>query len=199
MENDYFRTIELKSDGFFKDRKSKFYAFAFPVENKTQIKEVQQQLRKKYYDARHHVYAFRLGADKKIFRISDDGEPANSSGPPIFGVIRSNDLTNILIVVVRYFGGKKLGIPGLINAYKTAAEDAITNSNIITKTIDEKFGILFEYNKMNYVMRLLDEYKAEIITQNFTTECKIIFKIRKSLVDKIKTELNKLRINILKN
>ena len=197
MQQDFYKTIASKSEGFFKAQRSKFYAFAYPVNTDLEIKELQKALRKKYYDARHHVYAFRLGADKKIFRASDDGEPSNSSGPPILGQIRSYDLTNILIVVIRYFGGKKLGIPGLINAYKTASEDAIKNAKIISKTIDESIEIKFDYNQMNFVMNLIDEYKMKIIEQNFTTDCKMKLSIRKNFVEKIKLEFTKIRVQYL--
>ena len=127
MKTDAFYTIETESSGFYSEKGSKFYAFAFPVNCEQKIKEIQQNLRKKYYDARHHVYAFVLGAEKQIYRASDDGEPPNSSGMPVLGQIRSFELSNILIVVVRYFGGTKLGVPGLINAYKSAARDALDN------------------------------------------------------------------------
>ena len=130
-----YKTIKSKSEGSYKDKGSKFYAFAYPVTTEDEIKEIQAKLRKEYYDARHHVFAWRLDADKKRFRASDDGEPSNSSGPPILGQIQSYDLTNILIVVIRYFGGTKLGIPGLINAYKTSAKEAIENTEIIEKEV----------------------------------------------------------------
>jgi len=120
-----YKTIRTTSEGNYKEKGSKFLAFAYPVSTEEEIKEIQQTLRKDYYDARHHVFAWRLGSDKKRYRSSDDGEPSNSSGPPVLGQIQSFDLTNILIVVIRYFGGTKLGVPGLINAYRTAARDAI--------------------------------------------------------------------------
>lgn len=198
MFDDTYKTITQKSEGFFKDRKSKFYAFAFPVKSEDEIKEQQQKLRKKYYDARHHVYAYRLGEYKNIFRASDDGEPANSSGPPILGQIKSYDLTNILIVVVRYFGGKKLGVPGLINAYRSAAEDAILNAKIIEKTIDDKVEILFGYNKMNFVMNAASLKGVKILEQDFQKDCKIVLSIRKSKTDEILTQLENLRLKINK-
>ena len=196
MEKDIFKTIETKSSGFYKDRKSKFYSYAYPVESKDEIKNILKILRKEYHDARHHVYAYRLGADMKEYFTTDDGEPSNSSGPPIFGQIRSYDLTNIIIVVVRYFGGKKLGIPGLINAYKTAAKDAIENNKIITKTINEIFEINFAYNKMNYVMKIIEKKGINILEQKFTANCYIKLTVRKSLIDSFKTDLIKLRIEI---
>ncbi len=191
MKDDFYKTIDCRSEGFFKDRKSKFYGFAFPVRTEAEIKEIQQELRKKYYDARHHVYAYRLGADKKNFRASDDGEPSNSSGPPILGQIKSHELTDILIIVVRYFGGKKLGVPGLINAYRTAADEAIKNNKIIVKTIDDLLEINFGYNKMNFIMNIASQDGVKTVEQNFTTDCKIIFSIRKSKTNQIINELTK--------
>ncbi len=194
MKDDFYKTIETKSEGFFKDRKSKFYGFAFPVKTEEDIKEIQQKLRKKYYDARHHVYAYRLGAYKNIFRASDDGEPTNSSGPPILGQIKSYELTDILIVVVRYFGGKKLGVPGLINAYRTAADEAIKNNKIIVKTIDDTLDINFEYNQMNFVMNIASEDGVKIIEQDFAASCKIKLNIRKSKTDEVINQLTKVGI-----
>ena len=196
METDIFRTIATESTGFFKERRSKFYSFIFPVETVAEIKTHLKNLRKKYHDARHHVYAYRLGADKKVYFMTDDGEPSNSSGPPVFGQIRSYDLTNILIVVIRYFGGKKLGIPGLINAYKTATKDAIENNKIRTRTIDEIICIDFAYNKMNFVMKIIEKNGINILEQNFTANCEIKLSIRKSLIDRFKNDLIKLRIEI---
>ena len=130
-EEDIYKTISKIAKGFYKDRGSKFFAYAFPVKTDVEIQERRNEIRKKHHDARHHVYAYRIGAEKDVFYSSDDGEPANSSGPPILGQIRSAGLTNILIIVVRYFGGTKLGIPGLINAYKSAAFEAIQNSQCL--------------------------------------------------------------------
>lgn len=177
MNQDQYKTIKKQSEGFFKDRSSKFYAFAFPVKNENDIAEFRAKIRKEYYDARHHVYAYRLGADMKNYRASDDGEPSNSSGPPILGKIRSFELTDILIIVVRYFGGTKLGIPGLINAYGTAAEDAINNANIIVKTITKELTIKFEYPQMNDVMRIIKDNDLKIAKQDFQISCEIILDI----------------------
>jgi len=179
MAEDSFKTIKEPSTGFFKDRQSKFYAYAYPVETEEEIKNIQKELRKKHYDARHHVYAFILGENYDNFRYSDDGEPSNSSGPPVLNAIKSHELTNILIVVVRYFGGKKLGVPGLINAYKTAAEDSIINAQIIEKTSDINFTLKFPYSLLNKVMYLCNKLEANIKKQDFTTDCKILVSIRK--------------------
>ena len=168
---DIYKTIKKESQGFYSEKGSKFISFAFPVSNEKEIKEFQQQLRKKYYDARHHVYAFILGVDKNAYRASDDGEPANSSGMPVLGQLRSHDLTNVVIIVVRYFGGTKLGVPGLINAYRSAAQDAIANAQIIEETVDSEFSVFFSYDEMSYVMRVLKDFDANIIVQEFVEQC----------------------------
>lgn len=173
MDTDQYKTIKSKSEGFFKDKGSKFYAIAFPVKSEDEVNQYREQIRKEYHDARHHVYAYRLGTDMKIFRASDDGEPSNSSGPPVLGKIRSHELTDILIIVVRYFGGTKLGIPGLINAYGTAAEDAVNNAETVIKTIFKEIEIQFEYPQMNSVMRIIKENNLKIIEQEMQLSCKI--------------------------
>jgi len=191
--NDIYKTISKTSNGFFKDKGSKFYAYAFMVINDDEIQERRNEIRKKHYDARHHVYAYRIGNEKDTFYASDDGEPANSSGAPILGQIRSADLTNILIIVVRYFGGTKLGIPGLINAYKTAAYDAINNSKIIKKTIGKEISLKFNYPLMNNVMRILKNDDIKILNQEFNENCKISIEIRKSKYDEVVNKLKLLR------
>ena len=188
---DTYKTIEKKSEGFFKDRGSKFIALAFPVVNEKEIQEYRAEVRKKYYDARHHVYAFYLGTDSISFRSSDDGEPANSSGPPVLGQIKSFGLTNILIIVVRYFGGTKLGIPGLINAYKSAAADAIGNAKIITKIITKQLTLHFSYAAISNVMRIVKSSGAKVEKQEFIESCMLIINIRLSDFDEV---YNKLKI-----
>jgi uncharacterized YigZ family protein len=187
--DDTYRTIKKKSEGYFRDRGSKFYAFAFPVETEDEIKEYLDELRKKYYDARHHCYAYQLGAEKTSYRINDDGEPSSSAGKPIFGRIQSHDLTNILIVVIRYFGGVKLGVPGLINAYKTAAEEAILKNKIETKTINEVYELTYEYPLMNEVMRIVKDDKVNMIFQEFEMTCRIHISIRRSEAKAIEDKL----------
>jgi len=172
-----YKTIASKSEGSYKEKGSKFFAFAYPVTTEEEIKIIQADLRKKYYDARHHVFAWRLGAEKKQFRASDDGEPANSSGPPILGQIQSFDLTNILIIVIRYFGGTKLGIPGLINAYKTSAKEAIQNTKIIEKKVENYYLIEFSYEQMNSVMKLIKDYNIFQSNQKFDLNCSLNIKI----------------------
>lgn len=186
MFEDTFKTVETVSEGLYKDKGSKFFAFAFPVNNEDQIKEHLQELRKKYFDARHHCYAYALGPGRDGYRINDDGEPSGTAGKPIYGQILSHDLTNILIVVIRYFGGVKLGVRGLINAYKAATIDALNNNVIIEKIITEVYELKFEYPLMNEVMRVLKENDLEQISHNFTLSCKIDFAVRRNDADHIK-------------
>ena len=189
---DSYKTIETRSEGIFKDKGSRFLSFAFPVNNENEINEHRQELKKKYFDARHHVYAFCLGADQSIFRASDDGEPSNSSGPPVLGQIRSFGLTNILIVVVRYFGGTKLGIPGLINAYKAAAKDALEKGRIIEKNVEIQLKLKFDYALMNQVMKLLKQERVHIINQQFDSECLMEIMVGKSFYTQTFELLNKI-------
>jgi uncharacterized YigZ family protein len=179
-EFDTYRTIKQRSEGIFRDRGSKFLAFAFTVYTRDEIKKTLDELRKEYHDARHHCYAYRLGAAKEIFRANDDGEPSGSAGNPILGQIRSNDLSNILIVVVRYFGGTLLGVGGLINAYRTAAANAIQDATIITATEQDLIEISFPYVMMNKVMKIIRDKGIRIQEQDFTETCKIKASIRKS-------------------
>jgi len=188
-----YKTIKEPSEGTYKEKGSKFFAFAYPVSTEEEIKEIQTSLRKEYYDARHHVFAWRLGADKKRYRASDDGEPANSSGPPVLGQIQSYDLTNILIVVIRYFGGTKLGIPGLINAYRTAAKDAIENAEIVTRTVYKVYRLSFDYALMNTVMKFLKDKNIEQFNQNFDLSCTLDIKVNIAEDESIISELSKIR------
>ena len=180
MENikDKYKTITTTSQGLYKEKGSKFLSFVFPVRSEEEIKTIQQKLRKEYYDARHHVFAWRIGIKEDNYRASDDGEPANSSGPPILGQIRSYELSDILIVVIRYFGGTKLGIPGLINAYKTAAKEAIDNNKIIDRIIKNRYRISFAYEDMNVVMRKLKEENLEQINPKFELNCELNIDVR---------------------
>lgn len=190
MEPDTYRTIKQKSDGVFRDRGSKFMAFAFPVYSIDEIKEKLDELRREYHDARHHCYAYRLGAAKEIFRVNDDGEPAGSAGNPILGQIRSNDLSNILIVVVRYFGGTLLGVGGLINAYRTAAANAIQAAAIITATEQDLLEIRFPYSKMNQIMKIIRDEGMKIQEQDFTETCRVRALIRKNRADHVAGRLS---------
>lgn len=196
MENEEFSdkylTIETTSEGVYKEKGSKFYAYTYPVSSEEEAMDYLKGLKKKYYDARHHVYAFRTGADLKNYRCSDDGEPSNSSGPPVLGQIKTNNLTNILIVVVRYFGGTKLGVPGLINAYKMAAADAIENNTIIEKFEEDVFTIEFGYLVMNDVMKVIKDENPTQSDQQFDNACSIKLSIRKSEGEQLRNKLLKI-------
>ncbi len=188
---DTYKTIKTHSEGLYKEKGSKFIAKAYPVKNEEEIKGILQVLRKEYYDARHHCYAYRLGADKKKFRANDDGEPSSSAGKPILGQLQSYDLTNLLIVVVRYFGGTKLGVSGLINAYRSAAAEAIEENEIIELKVQDIFEIKFDYFVMNDVMKILKDEELEQFDQVFELSCSLKLKIRQKDVDSIKEKLEK--------
>jgi uncharacterized YigZ family protein len=179
-ERDTYRTIKKPSEGIFRDRGSKFLAFAYPVGNTEEIREILSGLRRQYHDARHHCYAYRLGAAKEIYRTHDDGEPSGSAGNPILGQIKSHDLSNILIVVVRYFGGTKLGVGGLIQAYRSAAAHAIQHARIITVAEQDLIEIVFPYTLMSEVMKFIREEGVRIMEQEFGESCQIRGLIRKS-------------------
>jgi uncharacterized YigZ family protein len=176
---DIFRTLKEPSIGLFKDRGSRFLSFAYPVENLEQVREILGSLRKEYHDARHHCYAYRIGPGDTLYRVNDDGEPTNSAGKPILGQIQAFQLTNILIVVIRYFGGTLLGVGGLIQAYKTAAKEALENGVIIEKHFQTLLEIRFQYPVMNEVLKILKEYKAEITRRDFGEDCMIAASLRK--------------------
>ncbi len=190
--NDTYKTIEAASTGQFKERGSKFIAKAYPVRDEKQIKPILNNLRKEYHDARHHCYAFRLGFDKLAYRVNDDGEPHGSAGMPIYGQLLSNDLTNILVVVIRYFGGTKLGIPGLINAYRTATKAALDNAAIITKTVRDVYEINFEYPEINDVMKILKKDEIEQTSTHYDLFCKITIAIRQNGSTKLYDKLKKM-------
>ena len=180
---DSYKSIAAESRGLFKDNGSRFIAHAYPVETEEEVKEIVAALKKEYYDARHHVYAYRLGYLGDKFRANDDGEPSGSSGRPVLGQIDSNGLSDILVVVVRYFGGIKLGIPGLIRAYKTATADAIANAEIVEKIASKMFRVHFGYMSMNSVMKVFKDMGLEQKNQQFDMECSLETKVRLSQVD----------------
>ncbi len=180
--NDSYRSIASRSEGLFKDNGSRFIALAYPVETEQEIKEIVSSLKKEYHDARHHCYAYRLGYKGDIFRANDDGEPSSSAGRPILGQIDANGLSDILIVVVRYFGGIKLGIPGLIRAYKTSAADAISSAQIIEKTACRRFRLVFGYLNMNDVMKMTKELGLSPESQDFGMSCSMEVRVRLSSV-----------------
>lgn len=177
---DTYRSISGTSEGLFKDNGSRFIAKAYPVESEDEVKQIVSSLKKEYHDARHHCYAYRLGYRGDVFRANDDGEPSSSAGRPILGQIDSNGLSDILIVVVRYFGGIKLGIPGLIRAYRTSSADAISNAEIITKVAVKRYRLVFGYMQMNSVMKLVKDMSLEQSGQDFGTECSMTVKVRLS-------------------
>ena len=183
---DSYKTIKQDSkEGLFKDRGSKFYGYAFPVTNEEEIKEKIELLKKQHYNARHWCYAWQLGKNYDHYRANDDGEPSNSAGMPIYGQLQSFNVTNVLVVVVRYFGGTKLGVGGLIKAYKNGAKLALENSIIIHKTINEVFLIKFEYPEMNTIMRIIKDENISIINQKMEFNCQFIISIRKKEAKRI--------------
>ena len=187
-KKDTYKTLNKPSkEVLFKDKNSKFLGYAFPVTNENQVKEHLETLKKQHHSARHWCYAYQFGTDDSNlqFRANDDGEPNNSAGMPIYGQIQSFEVTNILIVVVRYFGGVKLGVGGLISAYKTAAQMALEASKIVNKTINKCFEIKFDYKNMNKVMRIIKEQNLKILNQTLELDCKIEISIR--LKDVVKT------------
>ncbi|MFD2908108.1 IMPACT family protein [Flavobacterium ardleyense] len=183
LENDTYKTIALPSEEvLFKEKNSKFFGYAFPVTSEEDVKEILEKLRKDHFSARHWCYAYQIGIEKTQYRANDDGEPNNSAGMPIYGQIQSFEVTNVLIVVVRYFGGVKLGVGGLITAYKTTAQMALENAAIIEKTIDIHFIISFGYANMNKVMRIIKEKNLQIIAQKMEMDCEIEIATRKKNV-----------------
>jgi uncharacterized YigZ family protein len=186
LENDTYKTISTASEEvLYKEKNSKFFGYAFPVSNEEEIKEHLDRLRKEHFSARHWCYAYQIGTEKIQYRANDDGEPNNSAGMPIYGQIQSFEVTNVLIVVVRYFGGVKLGVGGLITAYKTAAQMAMENAEIIECTIDKNFIISFGYAHMNKVMRIIKEKNLQIVSQKMEMDCEIQISIRKKNVQKL--------------
>ncbi|MBI6116446.1 IMPACT family protein [Salegentibacter maritimus] len=190
MKDTYKTITKASPEVLFKDRNSKFFGYAFPVKTEDEANLHLEELKSKHHKARHWCYAWQLGKSDFQYRANDDGEPSNSAGMPIYGQIQSFEVTNILIVVVRYFGGVKLGVGGLINAYKTAAQMALEEANIITYTIDEVFEISFDYPEMNIVMRLIKENNLTVIEQKLALDCKIYISVRKKEADAIFEKFN---------
>lgn len=182
FEDTYYMPTNT-SEGLYKEKGSKFIAYAFPVFSEEDVKKRLEEIRKKEYAARHHCYAYTLHPDKSAWRANDDGEPANTAGNPILGQIESKDLTNTLIVVVRYFGGVKLGVGGLIKAYRAAAIDALEDMTIEKRFVKEMYEVCFQYPQMNEVMRIVKDKSLEVVDQDFQIDCKLTFAIRKSQAD----------------
>ncbi|WP_396198560.1 IMPACT family protein [Flavobacterium sp.] len=177
---DTYKTIEISVENIlFKEKNSKFFGFAFPVTSEIEVKTHLENLKAEHFSARHWCYAYQIGTENIKFRANDDGEPSNSAGMPIYGQIQSFEITNVLVVVVRYFGGVKLGVGGLISAYKTSAQLTLDEANIIEKTIDKHFKITFDYKNMNKVMRIIKEKNIQIINQKMELNCEIEIATRK--------------------
>ena len=190
--SDEFKTIVTTSEGYYTEKRSKFLAFAHHVQTVDEVKDIIAQYRKKYYDARHVCYAYMLGAERLEFRANDDGEPSSTAGKPILGQINSNELTDILIVVVRYYGGVNLGTSGLIIAYREAAADAINHATIETRQVEEIVKYSFAYPQMNDVMRIVKDMNPRIISQTYDNTCEIVLSIRKSEAEQLRNRLNSL-------
>jgi uncharacterized YigZ family protein len=191
MENDVYRTIEADAEALFKEKSSKFLCFAYPVTTEEQIRERLEVLYKKYYDATHHCYAWRLGPRGESFRANDDGEPSSTAGKPILGQLLSHEITDCLIVVVRYFGGTKLGVSGLIEAYKTSAAEVIAAAKMVERTVDERIEVRFSYMAMNEVMKVVKDLQPKIVEQCFDNLCTMTLTIRQSLSEQLLTRLSK--------
>ena len=190
--SDTYLTIQDKSEGIYTEKRSKFLAFAHPVETIDEIKDLLTDYKKKYYDARHVCYAYMLGPERTDFRANDDGEPSSTAGKPILGQINSRELTNILVVVIRYFGGVKLGTSGLIVAYREAAAEALSTATVIEKTIEETVTFTFPYVMMNSVMRVVKELNPRIVEQKYDETCIITLAIKRSMAPMLEERLNKL-------
>lgn len=193
MANDVYKTIAAVSEGCITEQRSKFISYAVPVRTSEEAKEKIDAFRKQYYDARHICWAYMLGVERLQFRVNDDGEPSSTAGKPILGVINSCGLTDVLIVVVRYFGGVKLGTSGLIASYRAAASYAVANALIIEKTVDEIITIEFPYSSLNDVMKIVKEINPQILSQTFDTNCRMTLQLRRSEMEKLKNRLLKVR------
>lgn len=190
--DDTYHTIEKPAEGIFRDRGSKFLAYAYPVINESELKSQLSVLKSEHPKANHHCWAMRLTPDRSVFRLNDDGEPSGTAGRPILNTLLSQNLTNVAVVVVRYFGGTLLGVPGLINAYKTAAEDALKQATIIEKTVNDVYTISFDYLRMNDVMRIIKDDNLTVVEQSFDNNCSITVAIRQMQVNQAMAKLNKL-------
>ena len=189
--DDPYKTIQKPTEGIYTEKRSKFIAIALPVTSVDQVKAHIERLQKQYYDARHVCYAYMLGPERITFRANDNGEPSGTAGKPILGQINSNELTDILIVVVRYFGGIKLGTSGLIVAYKAAAAEALAAAEVVVRTVDETITVTFEYPMMNDVMRIVKEMEPRILEQGYDTDCSMTLQIRRSRMESLSQRLLK--------
>jgi len=192
MDSDTYKTIASSSQGIYKDKGSRFISIAIPVSDQEEIKPIIEKIKKEHHEARHHCYAYMIGHERLAWRVNDDGEPSGTAGRPILGQINSYGLTNIIIVVSRYFGGTLLGVSGLINAYRSAAASAIENAEIIEKTLQEYYEITYPYISMNDVMRILKEENVGQSEQSFDLECRILLNFRISFKEKILNRLSRI-------
>lgn len=201
MFEDSYKVVTTPGEGLYKEKGSKFFAEAFSVHSEAEVKAKVAEIKKKYFDAKHHCYAFIIGPDKSCYRSSDDGEPSGTAGKPILNQILSKDLTNVCVVVTRYFGGQLLGVPGLINAYKTSAREALDNCGVMEKTVDEVYSVSFGYPLLNEVMRILKEDNLEQRNTKFELDCYLEIAVRKSISNKIVDKLDRIygvEVNYLK-
>ncbi|RWY54222.1 IMPACT family protein [Mucilaginibacter gilvus] len=189
--DDTYKTIAQPAEGIFRDRGSKFLGYAYPISSDADIKPIVAKLKAEHPKANHHCWAMRLGIDRSVFRVNDDGEPSGTAGRPILNILVSKNITNVLVVVVRYFGGTLLGVPGLINAYKLTTEAALEKAEIIEKTVNDIYTITFEYAQMNDVMRIIKEEQLQVLEQTSELNCSIQFSIRKTQVEQVMSKLNK--------
>lgn len=191
MQEDTYKTIQESAEAIYTEKRSKFIAIALPVRTLSEVKSLLEEYQKKYYDACHVCYAYMLGAERKDFRANDNGEPSGTAGKPILGQINSRELTDVLVIVVRYFGGIKLGTSGLIVAYRMAASLALDEAPVIEKTVDEDVAVAFEYPFMNDIMRIVKEESPEILEQSYDMDCVMRLRIRKSMMGKLRARLEK--------
>ena len=190
--SDTYQTITQASEGIFRDKGSKFIAYTYPIKSETEVKEITAKLRAEHSKARHFCWAIRLTPDRNVHKFNDDGEPSGTAGRPILNALLSADVTNILVVVVRYFGGTLLGVPGLINAYKTATVEALNTAEIVTKTVNDVYELEFDYLMMNDVMRVVKDEQLNILCQNFDTYCKLSFEVRKASLNQVMGKFDKI-------
>ncbi|KLT64166.1 YigZ family protein [Pedobacter sp. BMA] len=190
--DDTYKTIEGASEGIFRDKGSKFLAYAYPIRSEEEVKPLLLNLRAEHSKARHWCYAYRLSPDRSVFRINDDGEPSGTAGRPILNCLLSADVTNVLIVVVRYFGGTLLGVPGLINAYKTATVEALNAAHFVSKTVNDIYEVDFEYLQMNDVMKVVKDEDLKVLDQQFDTYCTLKFGVRKTYLNQVLAKFDKI-------
>ena len=200
MEKDTFKTIIKPSEAvLYKDRKSKFFGYLFPLQNKAEVKPIVEILKKKHHTANHACYAWQLGTEKITYRANDDGEPNNSAGMPIYGQIQAFDITNVLLVVIRIFGGTKLGVGGLIQAYKTAAQLTIESTDLVERLIEDTYKIEFNYPEMDRVMRIIKQFDIDIVSQKLESSCELMLSVRKSKSALVYNQIAKIhKVSILK-